>query len=182
MKKQPRLPRVLPVGLIMLLCSFIGFSDAFGTDYKQCVVLDIQKPSNRVIFRADNSTDTVLLDSKMLFFKTNDNFNVSVTNKCKDPGDLYVTVQVPTGEGTFDRYYHYLDTSEPLPSMALTKENKEKLAEDFPKGSSVLWSFVVTENLKFQGPVVFEAYLVKDNTTIGFDSRTVYINFDIASH
>ncbi|MEJ5349736.1 MAG: hypothetical protein WHS46_13735 [Desulfosoma sp.] len=180
MEKQPRLSRVLPVGLIMLLCSFMGFSDTFGADYKQCVVLDIQKPSNKV--EVDNAT-RVFLDSGMHFFNTNDNFNVSVTNKCKDPGDLYVTVLVPPESGSnFTRYYHELDdTSGPLPRMALTT-NKEKLAEDFPKGSSVLWSFVVTKDLKFQGPLVFEAYLVRDNATIGFDSRTVYLNFDITKH
>jgi len=67
-----------------------------------------------------------------------------------------------------------------LPVLELTQE-KRVFVEGFPKGSTTLWSFLVVDTLKFQGPVVFEAYLIKDGQTIGFDSKSVYINFDIGN-
>lgn len=161
-----------------LLFFVMGMSSAWAKDYKQCVLLDVQQPSNKIVFESDNTTNSVVLDSKMLFFNTGDSFNVSVTNKCNDPGTLYVTVQVPEPGGGASRYYHSLNTDSLLPVIELTEE-KKAYAEDFPKGATTLWSFVVSEELHFQGPVIFEAYLIKDGQTVGFDSKTVYINFDI---
>jgi len=71
-------------------------ANAWAKDYKQCILLDVQKPSNKVVFESDNATNNVVLGSEMFFFRSNDSFNVSVTNKCSDPGDLYVTFQVPS--------------------------------------------------------------------------------------
>ncbi len=183
MKEHSRTRSHRLLGATGLFLALIVASSVSAKDYKQCVVLDIQKPSNKVVRTADNATETVLLDSKMLFFTTNDSFNVVVSNKCKEDGDLYVTVQVPGQEaGTVSKYFHYLDaTSGGLPAMAL-KPEKIAYAEDFPKGASTtLWSFVVPETLSFAGPVVFQAHLVKPDTgeTIGFDAKTIYINFGI---
>ncbi len=168
-------------GLALRLGLFVGCvlstAPTWAKDYKQCIVLNIEKPSNKIVFESDNATDTVFLNSGMLFFTTGDTFSVSVTNKCKESGELYVTVQIPGEGGAVDRYYHYLDsTSGGLPAMALSKD-KKVYAEDFPKGASTtLWSFVLPESLSFAGPVVFEAYLLAGEMLIGFDAKTIYMN------
>lgn len=169
-------------GLVSWLSAFVvcllSIPTVWAKDYKQCVVLGIEKPSNKIVFEADNATDTVFLDSKMLFFTTGDTFSVKVTNNCKDPADLYVTVQIPGEGGVTTRYYHYLDTTSwGLPAMALSTD-KKPYAEDFPGGASTtLWSFVLPESLSFAGPIVFEAYLLAGETRIGFDAKTIYMNF-----
>jgi len=178
MKNEAMVFKTLVALCIVALWGFgIAPSPLSAADYKQCIVLDIQKPSNKIVLEADNSTDNVILDAKMLYFNTGDNFTVTVTNKCKESGELYVTVQVPDGETGVARYYHYLDTEGVLPTLALSP-SKTPYAEDFPKGASAtLWSFIVTKELTFQGPVVFEAFLVKEDKPIGFDAKTLYINY-----
>lgn len=183
MRKSTGLRTHRVFGAIGLFLAVIVATSVSAKDYKQCVILDIQKPSNKVVYSEDNATDTVVLDSKMLFFTTGDNFNVVVSNKCKEQGELYVTVEVPGQQaGSVSKYYHYLDsTAGGLPAMAL-QTDKKAFAEDFPKGASTtLWSFVVPESLSFAGPVVFQAHLVYPDTgkTIAFDAKTVYINFGI---
>ncbi len=170
-----RLGRLASVGFLVG-CLFLN-SAVWAKDYKQCVVLGIEKPSNQIIGTGEQP-DKVILDSKMLFFVKGDAFNVSVTNKC-DTGKLYVTVQVPGSNATVNKYYHYLDTSGTFPTTALSQQ-KQAYSENFIKGAETrLWSFTIPETgLTFSGPVVFDAYLLDSSDKLfGFDSKTVYINF-----
>uniref|UniRef100_A0A832A4B4 Uncharacterized protein n=1 Tax=Desulfacinum infernum TaxID=35837 RepID=A0A832A4B4_9BACT len=179
MKSEFRIKSLVALCFVAVWALGIAPCPLSAADYKQCIVLDIQKPSNKIVLEGDNSTDNVILDAKMLYFNTGDNFTVTVTNKCKESGELYVTVQVPGEGSTVARYYHYLDTEGVLPTLTLS-ESKEPYAEDFPKGASAtLWSFIVTKDLTFHGPVVFEAVLVKEEKPIGFDAKTLYINYPV---
>ncbi len=174
MKGRRRLSELWSAVLVVLATTMLGTALLFAADYKQCVTVDVVgKPSNKY----SNGQDNVYVDSKMYYFSTGDSFKISVTNtgKCPVKNKLYVTVNVPKDANT---YYHYLDVNSTAFGKTINlATQKKELLKDSQKGTVDLWSFPIDQNLKFQGPIFFRAYLTADNgTAYGFDSKMVYIN------
>ena len=152
---------------------------SFGADYKQCITLDVQKPSN--VLRTDNAT-SIYLNKTMYSLRTGDLFSVTVTSKCEvaGGGELYVTVDIDNGTKV-TRYYHYRDNNnnqQPFSSVSLTP-TKRTFYDSFKKGDSVtVWSFPLDDSLKFERSLIFGAYLLDGTKLIGFDEKPVQMNIE----